>query len=148
MTGLAGEGYLAIVESHNLGDIVESDTESFHVVDVASGDAVEFLENMFLVFLGYADAVVGDLDDGETVVGMGGNVNKRSIGGVFDGVVDKIVNHVGNVQFVGKEHAVDGLEVGGEGALAVFDSEFETLDGVADDVVEVDLFGRDGEFLA
>ena len=52
------------------------------------------------------------------------------------------------MQLVGKEHAVDGLEVGGEGALAVFDSEFETLDGVADDVVEVDLFGRDGEFLA
>ena len=58
------------------------------------------------------------------------------------------MNHVGNVQFVGKEHSVDGLEVGGEGALAVFDSEFETLDGVADDVVEVDLFGRYGEFLA
>lgn len=75
MTGLAGEGYLAIVESHNLGDIVESDAESFHVVDVAGGDAVEFLENMFLVFLGDADAVVGDLDDGETIVGMGGNVN-------------------------------------------------------------------------
>ena len=58
------------------------------------------------------------------------------------------MNHVGNVQLVGKEHAIDGLEVGGEGAFTVFDSEFETLDGVADDVVEVDLFGRDGEFLA
>ena len=87
LTGLACEGDLAIVESHNLGDIVESDAESFHVVDVAGGDAVEFLENMFLVFLGNADAMVGDLDDGETIVGMGGDVNLRIVGGVFDGVV-------------------------------------------------------------
>ena len=68
--------------------------------------------------------------------------------GVFDGVVDEVVHHVGDVELVGKEYAVDGVEVGGDGAVAVFNGDEKTLDGFLNDAVQVNLFRGDGEFFA
>lgn len=80
-----------MVEGDNLGNVVEADAEAFNVVDVAGGDAVEFFEDVFLVFFGDADAVVGDFDDGVTVDDGGRDLEEKFVGGVLDGVVDEVV---------------------------------------------------------
>ena len=100
---LAGEGDFSLVKGDNLRDIVESDAEAFYVMDISCGDAVEFLEDMFLVLLGYANTVVGDLKNGIVVLRQGGDDDMGLLFGIFDGVVDKVVYHVGYVQLVGKE---------------------------------------------
>ena len=99
----AGEGDFALMEGDNLRDIVESDAEAFYVMDISGRDAVEFLKDMFLVLLGYANTVIGDLKNGIVVLHQGGDDDMGLLFGIFDGVVDKIVYHVGYVQLVGKE---------------------------------------------
>ena len=44
-------------------DVVESDTKSFDVVDITSGNAIKFFENMALIFLRDADTIVGNGED-------------------------------------------------------------------------------------
>ena len=60
MPGLALHGDVAVMQTHNLCHIVEAYAEAFHVVYVARGDAVEFLEDVLLVGFADADAMVFD----------------------------------------------------------------------------------------
>lgn len=79
---------MPFVQGYDLGNIVEANAESLHVVYVASRDTVKFLENMLLVLFGDADTVVGDFQDGLVVLGASGDDDVRCLFGVFDGVVD------------------------------------------------------------
>ena len=85
---LAGEGDMSFVQGNDLGNIVEADAESFHVVYVAGRDTIEFLEDMLLILFGDADTVVGDFQDGLVALGASGDDDVRSLFGVLDGVVD------------------------------------------------------------
>ena len=136
------------MQSDNLRYIVEADAKAFYVVDVAGGNSVEFLEDVFLVFFGDADAVVGNLKDGIACFGVGGDCDTRLLLGVFDGVVNEVVHHVGYVQVVGKQDAVDRGEVRGEASMSVLDGELETLCRLPDNAVQVDFFWLDGELFA
>ena len=96
-------------------------------MDVACGNAVEFLEDMLLVLFGDADAVVGNLEDGKAWFGAGGDGDVWLAVGIFDGVVDEVVQHVGDVQVVGIECSRDVTKVSLDGAVAVLEGEFEIL---------------------
>ena len=136
------------MQGDDLRDIVEADTESFYIVNIAGGHTVEFLEDVFLVFFRDADAVVGHLQDGVAVFGACGDGDTRLLLGVFDGVVDEVVHHVGYVQFVGEKQSVDRIEVGGECAATILDGELEALSRLFHNAVEVDFLGLDGELFA
>lgn len=60
-----------MVQLDDLGDVVQADAEALYVVHVACGDTVKFLEDMFLVGFGDADAVVGDAQHGVAGLGVG-----------------------------------------------------------------------------
>lgn len=82
------------------------------------------------------------------VFGAGGDDDMWGLFGVFDGVVDKVVNHVGDVKLVGEKGAMDVAEMGLDGALSVLNSELEVVYARLDDVVEVDFLRVEREFLA
>ena len=71
------------------------------------------------------------------VFGAGGDDDAWGLFGVFDSVVDKIVNHVGDVKLVGEKGALDIAEMGLDGALSVLDGELEVVNTGLDDAVEV-----------
>lgn len=96
---------MSFMQGDNLGDIVKPYSETFHVVDIAGGDTVKLFEDVLLILFGNTDAVVGHLNDGITTLGAGGDDDVRFLFGIFDGVVDKVVNHVRNVQFICKKSA-------------------------------------------
>lgn len=129
MSEFAGERDAAFVEGNYLGDVVEADAETFDVVDIACRHSIEFFENMLLVFFGYADAIVGYFEDCTAVASECSDGYMWLAFGVFDCVVDKVVNHVGDVELVGKEYAIDVAKVSFDGALAVLYGEFEVFDG-------------------
>ena len=60
MARLALHRDMAVMQTHHLCNIVETYAEAFNVVYVASGDTVEFLEDMLLVGFADADAMVFD----------------------------------------------------------------------------------------
>ena len=71
------------------------------------------------------------------VFGAGGDDDAWGLFGVFDSVVDKIVNHVGDVKIVGEKDALDVAEMGLDGALSVLDGELEVVYARLNDAVEV-----------
>ena len=71
------------------------------------------------------------------VFGAGGDDDAWGLFGVVDSVVDKIVNHVGDVKIVGEKGALDIAEMGHDGALSVLDGELEVVNTGLDDAVEV-----------
>ena len=78
-------------------------------MDVAGGHAVEFFEDMFLVFFLDADAVVGHFQDGVGIFPVGADDDVQPVGRVFDGVVEQVVDHVGDMQPVGIEDSRERL---------------------------------------
>ena len=129
-------------------DVVKTDAEAFYVVDIACRNTVEFLENVLLVFFGDADTVVGNFEDGKAWFGAGGDGDMGFLYRVFDGIVDKVVQHVGNVQVVGIERAVNVAKVGLDSAVAVLKGELEVLYGREYEAVEVNLLRIEGEVLS
>ena len=115
------------MKGYNLGDVVEPDSEAFHVVDIARGNTVELLKDVFLVLFGNADAVVCYFADGMTGFGAGSDGDMRFVVRVFDSVVDKVVQHVGDMQVVGEKGAIDVSKVGLDSAVTILKGEFEVL---------------------
>ena len=94
---------MAMVELHHLGHIVETYAKAFYVVDVAGGDTVEFFEDMFLVLLGDADAMVADTQLELSVNDGGGYGDVGCVGGVFYTIVNEVVDKIGEMQLVGHD---------------------------------------------
>ena len=115
------------MKGYNLGDVVEPDSEAFHVVYVAGGNTVEFLKDMLLVFFGNADAVVCYFADDMAGFGASGDGDMRLVVRVLNGVVDKVVRHVGYMQEKKKKGAIDVTKVGLDSAVTVLKGEFEVL---------------------
>ena len=74
---------------------------------VPSGYAIELLKDVLLVLFRDAYAVVGYLHDGDPIFRISLQRDQRVVRRVFDGVVDEVVDDVGDMQFVGKEGALD-----------------------------------------
>lgn len=148
MAEFAGEGNFAFVEGDNLRNIVEPNAKTFHIVDIACRDTVELLEDVFLVFFGNADTVVGYLEDGKAGFGTSGNGDVRLVVRVFYSVVDEVVQHIGDVQLVGIKRARNVAEVGLNGAVAILKSQLEILNRGEYETVEVNLLRIEGKVLA
>ena len=62
--------------------------------------------------------MVLNLEHGEVALLTGAEVDIQVLGRIFDSVVDEVVDGVGDVEFIGVQHAFDGVEVEVEGAVA------------------------------
>ena len=80
-------------------DIEQTEPVTFHIVQIAGGDAVELIEYMFL-FLGVnADSTVADSDFNEFSLfrraGLAtADVHFRFFGGVFYGIVNQVADDI------------------------------------------------------
>ena len=138
---------MAVVELDNLCHIAEANAEAFDIMHIAGRYAVKLLEDVLLVFFVDADAVVLHTEDEFVLVERGRDDDVRRIGGVFDSVVDKVVDKVGEVEFVADDERWIGIEVGLDLPAAVAEGELETFLHLGDDGVDVDFAWGDGEVL-
>ena len=76
-----------------VSDIVQSDAVAPHILTVAVWYAIEFVEYEWQTFGRYADSIIRNFYS----IGVYSKYDSYRIAGVFDGIVDQIVQHVGQV---------------------------------------------------
>lgn len=138
---------MTVVELHYLSYVIKSDAKAFHIVDIACGDAVELLKDMFLVFLGDADAMITDAQLKLVVDDVGRDGDGRGFGRVFDTIVNQVVYEVGEVKLVGFNNRWVGVEAGVQFPTTVAERQRETLCYFLDNLVYINFFGADVEVL-
>src|SRR4030042_4183495 len=94
---LTSEVYLPVMLFNNLFHITQAESETFHIVNITRRHPVEFIKNPFLVFRGDAYAIICYLYDDLSITVKCGDQDIRFIPGIFDSVIHKVRNNVGNV---------------------------------------------------
>lgn len=89
----------AVLFNHGLG-VVETQAITFDIVDVASGDAVEFVEYVLLFVRNYPYAVVFDAYFNAARSRLCPYYDFDGISGIFDGIVDEVANDVPEMKAV------------------------------------------------
>ena len=82
-------------------DVAEPQAEAFHVVAVTGWYTVEFLEYTAKLFTAHTQSLVGHSDTDSLRQTGRPDTDYRRVGRVLEGVVEQIVQNVGDVQFVG-----------------------------------------------
>ena len=121
MTVLAFGVYVSIVQTHNLFYIGKPETETFYVVAVAGMHSVETVEYLVKVFALYAYSVVlYAYHHVASVVARGYTQFQRFLfAAIFEGVVQKIEYHVGQMNFVAVNNGMLCAEVGSESSVHI-----------------------------
>ena len=130
----------------NVLHIAKSKSESLDIVAVARVYAEEFFKNLLKVLSLDADAVVLNVNANAVVVVVCVDFELRFhvLTMVFDGIVEQVEEHVGDVHFVGVEHCVFGVELRDDFSTHAFDLKAEGGYDVVDDFVDVKVFALEG----
>ena len=89
----------AVLFNHGLG-VIEAQPITFDIVDVAGGDAVEFVEYVLLFVRSYPYAVVFDAYFNAARSRLCPDYDIDGISGIFDGVVDEVANDIPEMKAV------------------------------------------------
>ncbi len=89
----------AVLFNHGLG-IVEAQPITFDIVDVAGGDAVEFVKYVLLFVRSYPYAVVFDAYFNAARSRLCPDYDIDGISGIFDGVFDEVANDIPEMKAV------------------------------------------------
>ena len=83
-------------------DVIQPEAEALDIVNVARRHAVELIEDMRLRSTRDAHAVVGDAQDDPAAVPPGRNADMYLLAGLFQGIVDQVVQGMREVEAVGE----------------------------------------------
>ena len=94
LAGGAGDGEgAAVLLDHRFG-VIESEAIALDIVDIAGGNAIEFVEDVLLLLRRYSDTVVPDTDFDSFIGCFRSDVDADRVSGVFYGVVDEVADDV------------------------------------------------------
>ena len=94
LAGSAGDFYgAAVLLDHRFG-VIESEAIALDIVDIAGGNAIEFVEDVLLLVRRYSDTVVQDTDFDSFIDSFCSDVDVDRFSGVFDGVVYEVTDDV------------------------------------------------------
>lgn len=74
--------------------VKQADAIAFDGRPAFDGYPVEFVEYVWQMFFRYTEPVVGYADNDGLVCRMGGYLNKRGVGRIFNGVVQKVADDI------------------------------------------------------
>ena len=103
--------YLSMVCFDDGFDIAKAQAKALDVMKVTGMGPVEFLEDTALRLLAHAYAVVFDTDDQVFLRAMGNDADKQVLPGVFDGIVDEVGNDIRQVDLIGFEQIIFGVQL-------------------------------------
>src|SRR5690606_4114176 len=140
LSGLACNAHQATMGRHNALDIMEPEAKSFHIVNVACGYAKELLKNTLLVFCTDANAIILYFYAEKVIVVIGFDCNLRRTVIVFDGVVNQVVEYVGDMKPIGHERGYMCLQITGDRSAFMLCAEGMLTEHFLYELVNVDLF--------
>src|SRR5690606_37269788 len=107
-TGLTFQPDPAVVTLHYVLHIAQAKAESFGVVDISGSYAVQTVEDLAVLGARDPDAIVGNAQGNALIVTAGADTDLGFLLGVFDRVIDQVVEQVGKVDAV----AADVVQLG------------------------------------
>ena len=96
---------------HHCFDIKQSQAVALDIVQIAGGDAIEFVIDVWQFIGSDAHTMVGDTNG----TGRGINLNTGLTRRILDGIVDEVIQYVAQVSTVGLHGQVFRLDMGREG---------------------------------
>ena len=94
LAGSAGDFYGTTVLLDHCFGVIESEAIALDIVDIAGGNAIEFVEDVLLLVRRYSDTVVQDTDFDSFIGSFCSDVDVDRFSGVFDGVVYEVTDDV------------------------------------------------------
>src|SRR5690606_17416582 len=113
-------------------DIAETEAETLYVVNIPGRHAIVLFEDVFAVNLADADTAITHGDYQLVIVVLRGHFDLRPLGRILAGVVEKIVQHVRQVERITRHRRSIRLQLRANAPSTAFHLQTDTLDRLAD----------------